>query len=150
MTGADFARAKLVPELLVSNLERSLVFWCDLVGFGVAYDRPEEKFAYLDLDGAQVMLEEVDPSERQWISGSLETPFGRGINFQIEAPSSDAVYARLTKAGLTAYMDIEEKWYRAGTSEVGVRQFLVQDPDGYLLRISSSLGQREISGSKIQ
>ena len=50
--------ARLVPELLVANLPESLRFWCDLCGFAVAFDRIEEGFAYLDRDGAQVMLEE--------------------------------------------------------------------------------------------
>jgi len=30
----------LVPELDVSNLAVSLHFWCELLGFEVAYDRP--------------------------------------------------------------------------------------------------------------
>jgi hypothetical protein len=36
----------------------------------------------------------------------------------------------------------EEKWYRTGARETGVRQFLVQDPDGYLLRLQQRLGER--------
>ena len=35
----------LAPELLVTNLQRSLSFWCNLLGFGVAYDRSAEGFA---------------------------------------------------------------------------------------------------------
>lgn len=33
-------------------------------------------------------------------------------------------------------------WYRSDAIEVGVRQFLVQDPDGYLLRFSAWVGDR--------
>ncbi len=36
----------------------------------------------------------------------------------------------------------EQKWYRAGAVETGVSQFLVQDPDGYLIRFSALLGER--------
>ncbi len=78
--------ARLVPELLCSDLRTSLSFFVGLIGFTVLYDRPEERFAYLDLEGAELMLE--------------------------EAP------------------------------EVGNRQFVVQDPDGYLLRFFSDLGER--------
>jgi hypothetical protein len=39
-------------------------------------------------------------------------------------------------------MEPETKWYRAGNHEVGVVQFLVQDPDGYLIRFQQSLGSR--------
>jgi hypothetical protein len=36
----------------------------------------------------------------------------------------------------------EEKWYRTGAAEAGVSQFLVQDPDGYLIRPQQALGSR--------
>lgn len=39
-------------------------------------------------------------------------------------------------------MQPEVKWYRMDDEEVGVQQFLVQDPDGYLIRFQSSLGRR--------
>ena len=32
----------LVPELAAGDLPTSLKFWCDVVGFFVWYDRPEE------------------------------------------------------------------------------------------------------------
>lgn len=44
---------------------------------------------------------------------------------------------------------MEEVWYRAGTSETGVRQFLVQDPDGYLVRFSQGLGLRPVVRSDL-
>lgn len=135
-------RAKLVPELIVSDLKRSLAFWGGLIGFGIAYDRPEEGFAYLDLDGAQVMLEQRDPAFRQWLTGTLDSPFGRGINFQIEVASVAPVLERLKRAAWPLFMACEDAWYRAGDIEVGQRQFLVQDPDGYLLRLGEALGER--------
>jgi catechol 2,3-dioxygenase-like lactoylglutathione lyase family enzyme len=132
----------MVPELLVRNLPESLRFWCDLIGFAIAYDRPEEGFAYLDLAGAQAMLEEAGRPGRRWITAPLAPPFGRGINLQIVVPDLDAVLAQLAAAAWPLYMQPEEKWYRAGTGEIGVRQFLVQDPDGYLLRPQQPLGLR--------
>ena len=41
-----------------------------------------------------------------------------------------------------APMEPEDKLYRTDDGEVGVRQFLVQDPDGYLVRFSEHLGRR--------
>ena len=80
---AGFSWATMVPELLVSDLEASLRFWQGLCGFAIAYDRPEDRFAYLDRSGRQVMLEEVMAPGRRWVTGALERPFGRGINLQI-------------------------------------------------------------------
>jgi hypothetical protein len=40
-------------------------------------------------------------------------------------------------------MEPETKWYRiTDAEEAGVEQFLVADPDGYLIRFQTSLGKR--------
>ncbi|WP_311969927.1 VOC family protein [Pseudomonas baltica] len=137
-------RNKLVPELIITDLSRSLYFWTELLGFTIAYDRPEEGFAYLDLLGVQIMLEERRPAARQWLTDDLLAPFGRGVNFQIEVPDVDAILERLGKVRWPLFMACEEKWYRAGEREVGQRQFLVQDPDGYLVRLAQDLGERAL------
>ncbi|MBS3025508.1 bleomycin resistance protein [Acidiphilium multivorum] len=137
--------ARLVPELVVSDLEVSLRFWCNLIGFSVAFDRPETGFAYLDLDGAQVMLEQRNTADDQWVTGPLEAPLGRGINFQIKTPTLRPILDRLAKAGCPLFKEPEEAWYRANTVEFGQRQFLVMDPDGYLLRLIENIGQRPFS-----
>jgi len=131
----------MVPELIVSDLEASLAFWCGLLGFGMAYARPEHRFAYLQLGDAQIMLEELEPSTR-WLTGELENPFGRGINFQVAVDSCEPVLERLAEHGWPLFVEPEERWYRAATVELGVRQFLVQDPDGYLVRLQQALGAR--------
>jgi catechol 2,3-dioxygenase-like lactoylglutathione lyase family enzyme len=136
----------LVPELLVTNVEASLRFWCDLCGFAITFDRLEEGFAYLDLGGAQVMLEEQGRS-RNWLTGPLEAPLGRGVNFQVQVPALEPILAALARAGWPLFMAPEEKWYRTGTVETGVHQFLVQDPDGYLIRFSADIGERAPNGS---
>lgn len=137
-----FIRNKLVPELIVTDLRSSLHFWTTLVGFSIAYERPEEGFAYLDLHGAQIMLEQQNSVEQQWLSDELTAPFGRGINLQIEVTSVDSVIIRLQTAQWPLFLEREEVWYRAGSKEVGQRQFLVQDPDGYLVRLVENLGER--------
>lgn len=141
----EFAFARLVPELLVTDLAASLRFWCDLCGFAVAFERPEDGFAYLDRGGAQVMLEQIAAPGRRWITGTVERPFGRGVNFQIDVDDVAVVLAGLSAVGWPRFLEPEEKWYRAGTRDVGVCQFLVQDPDGYLVRFSQSLGSRAAS-----
>jgi catechol 2,3-dioxygenase-like lactoylglutathione lyase family enzyme len=139
-----FAFAPLVPELLVEELTASLRFWCGLCGFAVAYARPEDGFAYLQREGgAQVMLEEAGLPGRRWVTAPLERPYGRGLNFQVAIANCAPVLAALVAAGWPLYLEPEEKWYRVGAQEAGVRQFLVQDPDGYLIRFQQSLGMRD-------
>ncbi len=132
---------KLVPELYCQNLSTSLAFY-RLIGFKVHYARPEEKFAYLRLDGIDLMLEQPQNPERTWWTGAVETPFGRGINFQIEVSDVDQIHTRLIEANHPIFRPLEDKWYRKDDLEIGNRQFLVQDPDGYLMRFMTSLGAR--------
>lgn len=136
--------AKLVPELLVTNLAESLRFWCDVIGFHIAYKRAEDNFAYLNLGRAQIMLEEYGGGQRQWVTGTLKRPFGRGINFQTEVECLTPIIDRLIAASWPLFLNIEEKWYRNGTIEAGQKQFIVADPDGYLLRIYTDIGERSI------
>ncbi|WP_060875238.1 bleomycin resistance protein [Myroides odoratus] len=135
--------ATLVPELVVTNLTTSLHFWCEYIGFSILYERKEEFFAYLELDGAQLMLEQEDTMDQSWQTGSMEKPFGRGINFQIEVEAIAPILTRLEQANYTVFLPVEERWYRADTIEFGQKQFLVQDPDGYLVRLIEDLGERK-------
>jgi len=67
----------LVPEFDVFDLAQSVRFWSQGLGFDIAYER--EGFAYLEREGAQVMLSRMNGN---WITGPLDAPLGRGINFQ--------------------------------------------------------------------
>ena len=51
---------------------------------------------------------------------------------------------RVAEAEWPIFVEPEEKWYRAGDVEIGVRQFLVQDPDGYLVRLQEEIGERPL------
>lgn len=137
-----FERSKLVPELMVTDLGNSLGFWVHCLGFEVAYQRPEDGFAYLDLNGAQVMLEQIDPDAGQWLTAPLTKPFGRGINLQIDVAAVAPITQKLGQAGFPLYRACKDTWYRADNVEVGQREFIVQDPDGYLVRLVERLGER--------
>jgi catechol 2,3-dioxygenase-like lactoylglutathione lyase family enzyme len=138
----------LVPELSVSDLVRSVGFYVELLGFRVEYERPEEKFAALSLGSAHLMLEEARSFHRasesefaagQWRTAELEAPFGRGIHFEIEVSEIATLRSRLSSHGYPVLLDLHEKTYRVGTGSVLVRQMLLADPDGYLIRPSQRL-----------
>lgn len=133
---------KLVPELYVSDIGRSRRFYTGVLGFTVLYDRPEERFAYLDRDGAALMLDQPADPGRLWLAGPLEPPYGRGINLQIEVADLDVLNAAVLAAGTPVERPLEERWYRRRDELLGQRQFVVQDPDGYLLRFCQPLGSR--------
>jgi catechol 2,3-dioxygenase-like lactoylglutathione lyase family enzyme len=132
--------AKLVPELVCSDVARSLTFYTGVLGFRVLYQRPSERFAFLDREGAQLMIEQS--VGRRFVAGELEQPYGRGINLQIEVDDVERLYADVQAASAQIYLPLEDKWYGRGIVQLGSRQFIVQDPDGYLLRFFQDLGQR--------
>ena len=53
----------VIPEFVVSDIEKSRHFYCDLLGFSVEYERSEEKFLFLSLEDCQLMLEEGSVEE---------------------------------------------------------------------------------------
>ena len=136
--------SRLMPELMVSDLARSLAFWCGTLGFSPAYERPAQKFAYLQRPGrAQMMIYERDGD---WETGPLEQPYGRGIVIQVYVDDVDALHAAVTAAGLPLYVALRERWRDWGDREGGQREFLVQDPDGYLVMVAQHIGERPTGG----
>jgi catechol 2,3-dioxygenase-like lactoylglutathione lyase family enzyme len=133
----------LIPEFKVSDFEKSLDFYTRLCEFKIHYDRPEEKFAMLERDGAMLMIELLEAQDR-WAVGERKYPLGQGINFQFEVKNVDALRANFKNDDYGVFFEMEEKWYRMGDTEACSRQFLVQDPDGYLLRFFQDLGSRPV------
>ena len=76
------------------------------------------------------------------MTGPLEAPLGRGINLEITVQSIQPILEALARAHWPLFMAPEQNWYRTGAVETGVHEFLVQDPDGYLIRFSEPLGER--------
>ena len=130
-TDDDLAPA-LVPELVSSDIARSRRFYVETLGFTVLFERPEARFLYLTREGAEVMIEE--PMGRTFVVGELEQPYGRGMNLMLRTTNIDALYERVTVSGATVPCPMEEATYRVDNAVVRQRQFVVQDPDGYLLR----------------
>ena len=132
---------KITPELSVTNLENSLNFY-KTAGFKLEYDRPENKFAFISLGEIQFMLQEIAENDK-WDIAPLSYPFGNGINFQLEVANLDEIYNNFKNSNYKIAFDVEENWYRQDDKLLGNKEFLIQDPDGYLLRFSEDLGEKE-------
>ncbi|KOR81482.1 aldoketomutase [Bacillus sp. FJAT-21352] len=122
-------------------MKQSLYFYSEILLFKIEYQRPEDKFAILSLNDCQIMIEEVNG---YWNTGELSYPYGRGINFQIVTNDIDLLYDSLKKNEYPIKFDIQENWYRAETKLKGQKEFLVMDPDGYLLRFVQILGEKDV------
>ncbi|WP_415763048.1 bleomycin resistance protein (plasmid) [Priestia megaterium] len=120
---------KLIPELSVKDINKSKEFYLEILEFQLVYERIEEKFAFISLNGAQIMIEECNG---HWQTGELEYPYGRGINFQIEVENIESILQNLKKHRIKLFRDSMLNNYSGFIQ----KEFIVQDPDGYLLRFS--------------
>ena len=132
---------KLIPELSVSNYDESINFYINILGFEIDYKRGKNKFAMISINNAQIMIEEIN---NYWNAEKLEYPFGRGINFQIEVKDVELMVKKIKESGIKLFMEIEENWYTVNNKKYGNKEFLIQDPDGYLLRFAEDLGEKNI------
>ena len=123
----------LIPELTVSDIKATKDFYVNILGFKIEYERPENNFAFLSLEGNQIMF---DQENGNWDVGVLEYPFGRGVNFEMTVSNVDKLYAKIIDKGVIPFQTIKESSYRSNDKYIVQKEFLVQDPDGYLLRFT--------------
>jgi len=122
---------KLIPELSVRDINKSKIFYCNVLEFKVSYERIEDKFVFLSFEGSQIMLEQFNNT---WTVGELIYPSGRGINLQIETKNIQKIYASLNDNNIKTFKDLVISEYKVNNDLYKEHEFLVQDPDGYLLR----------------
>lgn len=123
----------LIPELSVSNIEKSKEFYLKL-GFKIIYERVEDKFCFLQLEENQIMLEE---NNNNWNVGKLEYPYGRGINISMTVKDIDKMYEEILAKKIKLYLKLEIHKYQVADKTYYDKEFLLQDPDGYLLRFNN-------------
>lgn len=124
---------KLIPELTVRDINVSKDFYLKL-GFKIMYEREENNFCFVEMDGNQIMLDQINGN---WEVAPLEYPFGRGINISMSIDNIEEVYARIVEDDIKLYKTLETHSYRVNDKVYDDKEFLIQDPDGYLLRFNN-------------
>lgn len=117
---------ELVPLLFVQDIERSMAFYRDSLGFAVAGKwEPEGQLAWcrLQRDGSAVMLQQADEED------GPAAGRGRGIGFFFICDDVADIHAELSGRGLQL-VSPEVAFY-------GMQQVFVADPDGYELCFES-------------
>lgn len=73
----------------------------------------------------------------------LDRPPGRDMNFQLEVPDVIAVHLSLQALCVPPVRGMRDTWCSVfSLQHEGQREFLAQNPDGYLIRSSQHLGAR--------
>lgn len=125
---------KLIPELTVRDIERTREFYVDVLGFELEYERQEDKFMFLSLEGSQIMFEEMH--EDGWNFAEMVYPLGRGINLSIEIEDIETLYRKIIYFQYPLYRPLLTSKYESNGEDIEQKEFLIQDPDGYLLRFT--------------
>ena len=123
----------LIPELSVTNIEKSKEFYLNL-GFKIMYERKEDKFCFLYLEDNQIMIEE---NNNNWNVGEMKYPFGNGINISMTVSDIDSFYESIISKKIVLFRKIKTSKYRVDDIIYEDKEFLLQDPDGYLLRFNN-------------
>ncbi|MBA3914791.1 MAG: VOC family protein [Acidobacteriales bacterium] len=113
------------PFFIVSNVDATIAFYRDRLGFETRFQQPERKpfFAILGRDGVQLLVK----SE----GGVLPLPNpGRHPSMRwdayVSAPDPDALAAEFAGRGATFSTPLKD-------THDGLRGFEIRDPDGYVL-----------------
>ena len=122
----------VIPEFMVSNIEQSRSFYCDLLGFTIEYERQEENFLFLSLEDCQLMLEEGTKEEL----AELAYPFGRGVNISFGIKDVPTLYQKAIEANYPIHRPLTKREFRIDEQYIYPHEFAVLDPDGYFLRFS--------------
>jgi catechol 2,3-dioxygenase-like lactoylglutathione lyase family enzyme len=113
------------PCLIVSDVDRTIAFYRDKLGFETTFREPEPDpfFAIIVRDGAQLLVKsdrDVAP-----LPNSKRHPFMRWDAF-VYAPDPDALAADFVDHGATFSAPLAD-------THDGLRGFELTDPDGYVL-----------------
>lgn len=123
----------LIPELSVTDINKSKEFYLSL-GFQIKYERVEDKFCFLELENNQIMIEQIN---HNWNTATLEYPFGRGINISMSVSNVNELYKKIINKNIKPFKELETHSYRVDDINYEDIEFLIQDPDGYLLRFNN-------------
>ena len=130
--GMDFNN--LIPELSVFDILQTKNFYEEL-GFKIEYERQKEKFIFMSFQDSQFMFEQIH--DEGWNTGELTYPLGRGVNFSIAVDDIENLYTLVKSKKLEIYKKLTKSVYLVNGIEEIQMEFLIQDPNGYLLRFTN-------------
>ena len=118
---------KLTPNLVVTNVERSIAFYRDVLSFTVQTTVPDASpyvFAVVQSGGVEIFLNAPDPALAEY-PALKQRSIGGTLTLFIQVDDVRAAHEAL-RDRVTVVMPLETKWY-------GVTEFAFTDPDGWVI-----------------
>jgi catechol 2,3-dioxygenase-like lactoylglutathione lyase family enzyme len=126
---------KITPNLVVSDVGRSVAFYRDVLGFSVAVtvpDGPPYVFAAVRSGPVQIYLNAPAAATAEY-PAFTDRPIGGTFTMFIEVEGIAALHEDLA-GQVRVVMPFEKKWY-------GVTEFAIADPDGYIITFAERSAQ---------
>lgn len=123
---------KLTPNLMVEDVQRTLAFYQQTLGFAVVTTVPDAApfdFAIVRRDGVELMFQSR-PSLSENVPALTGSPIGASQTFYIEVTGIDELYERL-QGQVEIVVDLHSTFY-------GTREFYFRDINGYILSFSEA------------
>jgi len=129
---------KLTPNLLVANVERSLSFYVDVLGFERGMTVPEQSpfvFAAVTSGAVEIFFNDAATAVKEYPAFAGKPLGATGTLFiELEGPGTiDAFHDRI-KPQVTTTMPLVTQFY-------GMREFAIADPDGYVITFAQRVEQ---------
>ena len=124
---------KLTPNLLVANVERSLAFYIDVLGFSQGMTVPDASpfvFASVTSGLVEVFFNDAKTAVHEYPVFAGQ-PLALSGTLFIEVDNVDALHDRL-KDRVQIVMPLVTQFY-------GMREFAISDPDGYVLTFAQRI-----------
>jgi catechol 2,3-dioxygenase-like lactoylglutathione lyase family enzyme len=118
---------KLTPNLIVSNVEQSIAFYRDVLGFSLQLsvpDAPPYAFAILSAGPVEIFLNAPEAAYEEYPAFKTMTMGGTFTLF-MEVTGIEEEFTRLASL-VRVVMPLDKKWY-------GMTEFAFLDPDGYII-----------------
>jgi uncharacterized glyoxalase superfamily protein PhnB len=125
---------KLTPNLVVANVERSLAFYVDTLGFSRGMTVPDASpfvFAAVTSGPVEIFFNDAAAATKEYPAFAGK-PIGATGTLFIEMQGVDALHDRL-KSTVKIVMPIVTQFY-------GMREFAIEDPDGYVITFAERIG----------
>jgi uncharacterized glyoxalase superfamily protein PhnB len=122
-----YAIKKLTPNLIVSSVERSLAFYCDVLGFtktGTVPDQSPYVFAIVESGSVEIFFNARAAAVEEY-PALANMQIGGTLTLYMEVSGVEKIHDEL-KGRVKVTMPLEKKFY-------GVTEFAFEDPDGYVI-----------------
>ena len=130
----------VTPNLIVSDIDRSTVFYRDVLGFSVVTSVPDQApfvFVWLRRDGVSVFLNVLAGMKDDVAELGTQKIGGTNTMFMtLEAESVDQgidAMFRSVEGKARVVMPLKDQFY-------GMREFGIVDPDGYVIFFAQRIG----------